>query len=129
MPAYKTQFTSFTPSLNPGDALQLWNAEQPAPGNGTTAASERVAVAPRPDPCNLAVDGSFAGAPGAFEIDIEPASTDVELGYSLGIFKITAVDANNNFHLEIPNFGDRFVRACLVSRTNPVNVSLTVRRG
>lgn len=134
MPAYKTQFTSYTPSLLPGDVLQVWNAEQPAPGNGGAAASERVSTPlSRIGPGNYSIDGFFSAAPGAFEIDVEPAVSDVEASYVLAAgssaaYKIAAVDANNNFHLDVVNFSDKFMRLCLVSRANAVNVTATIRR-
>jgi hypothetical protein len=52
MPSYSN---ALPPSaIWPGDFAQVWNGEQPAPGNGGAAASQRVAL------------GSPGGSPGGF---------------------------------------------------------------
>jgi hypothetical protein len=127
MPAYKTQ--AYITSLLPGDSLLAWNAEQPAAGVTGASTSERVALARSPQASQVAlgVDGFFAGAPGAFEIDLYVSNTtDTDAAYALA-GTITVVDANNNFH------GDflvtaKFARLAMKTRTNAVNVTATVRR-
>jgi hypothetical protein len=131
MPVYKTQ-TSYTTSLLPGDSFTSFNAEQPTPGNGGASAGERasLSIQKAAGPEAIGIDGFFSGAPGAFEIDIQGAEIDADTNYSVvtgGI--INAVDANNQFHLDLPNVIARFVRPNLKTRTNAVNLTLTIRRG
>lgn len=128
MPVYKSN--TYMTSLLPGQSLILFNAEQPAPGNaGITSGSIAFAASPSPvhDQISLAFDGSFAGAPGAFEVDVQVCDGDptVDANFqTVANGNITAVDATNNtFHFDFKGFG-RFFRALLRSRANAVNLTL-----
>lgn len=130
MPAYNTA-RSYVVSPLPGDAFQVWNAEQPAPGNGGASASQQVAIALSPGkPTAIEVDGFFSAAPGVFGIEIQAALNDVEAQYQTILNgAMTAVDANNfTFHFD-GEIVARFVRLLMRSRTNAVNVTASIRRG
>lgn len=73
----------------------------------------------------------FTGAPGAFELDIQEASADVDSGYVLPTntaYKITAVSTNNYASTDLIPFGERFARGLLLSRANAVGVVLKANR-
>lgn len=116
--------------LSPGQILQVWSAEQPTPGNGTTAASLAVVMASGPTGSPFHAHGFFSGAPGAFEIDVQVADDDVDTHYQTILNgNITTVDATNNtFHFDATLSSARFGRLLLRSRANAVNVTATIGR-
>lgn len=79
MPAYGTQVPPF--SLNAGDSITVWNAEQPA----TNANSLQVALGPTGatgTPAYISVEVIWAGAaPTGAKVDIYEADTDVTTSY------------------------------------------------
>lgn len=130
MPAYAAGSSLY--SIAPGDSIQVWNAEQPAPGNNGASASQAVALVTAQGLQNgINFTGFFSGAPGAFEIDVQGSENDVDAQYSLlpnGL--INSVDAvtGTTFVFEDPNCSKKFVRALMKTRTNAVNVTADFKR-
>jgi hypothetical protein len=119
-------------ALNSGDVITVWNAETPTPGAGNASASQQVALVikdGRPG-SPFSVDGQFSAAPGAFEVDVQVASTDSDTKYqTCSNCNITTVDSTNQtFHLDYAGTA-RFVRLLMRSRTNTVTVTATVTGG
>ena len=129
MPSYSN---ALPPSaIWPGDFAQVWNGEQPAPGNGGAAASQRVALgSPGGSPGGFSVTGFFSGAPGAFEIDVQVSDVDADAQFqTCANGNITSVDATNQtFHFDGSTVLPTFVRLLMRSRTNAVNITADVRR-
>jgi len=71
------------------------------------------------------VDGNFDGAPGAFEVDVQIAQIDVDGAYETAVV-ISTVDTKNLFHANV-NDPSNFVRAFLRTRTNAVNLAVSIR--
>lgn len=121
MPAYNQ--SPQTQGGQAGITSRVWNAETPASGAGGASASQGVAL-PRKTSSGLypfSVDIVFAGAPGAFEIDVQVADVDVDARYqTIQGGQINAVDAvNNTAHLDAPENTAKFVR--LLNRTANAN--------
>lgn len=121
-------------SLGPGEGLlgNCWNAEQPVAGNGGVSASSQFALVrvPGENGTSFSVDGFFAAAPGAFEIDVQAATNDVDTQYqTVAGGQITSVDSvNNTFHFVGNAENARFIRLLMRSRANAVNVTATAKR-
>ena len=129
MPAYNNSFPPI--GIWPGDTSQVWNAEQPAPGSGGAAASQRVALGVKEGgPGGFSVTGFFSGAPSAFEIDVQVSDVDVDSQYQTCLNgNISVVDATNQtFHYDGSTVLTTFVRLLMRSRTNAVNVTADIRR-
>jgi hypothetical protein len=124
MPAYNAGSPIF---LTSGNAVQVWNAETPTPGNGTTAASQQVSMVATNGRAGtpFSVDGKFSGAPGAFECDVQVATIDADANYqTISNGNITTVDSvSNTFHLDAVLVNARFARLLMRSRTNSVSVT------
>lgn len=122
--------TNPPPLLSISQSIVVWSAETPTPGNGTTAASQQVAVQAISGSglTPFYVDGKFSGAPGAFEVDVQVSSTDSDANYqTCSNCNITTVDATNNtFHLDAALVRTRFVRLLMRSRTNAVSITASV---
>jgi hypothetical protein len=129
MPSYSN---ALPPSaIWPGDAAQVWNAEQPAAGNGGASASQRVALGIKEGgPGGFSVTGFFSGAPGAFEIDVQVSDVDADAQFqTCANGNITSVDATNQtFHFDGSTVLASFVRLLMRSRTNAVNATADIRR-
>ena len=128
-PAYNTLSPQ---TLSPGTVIQVWNAESPTPGNGTTAASQQVEIfCSANGSCPFGVDGKFSGAPGAFEIDVQVSAVDSDTNYqTVSNGNITTVDATNNtFHFDGTLVTAKFARVLMRSRTNAVSVTATFTGG
>lgn len=129
MPAYNANPALY--AIAPGDAIQVWNAEQPAAGAGGPSASQQIAatyaqgLAP-----GISFEGFFSGAPGSFEIDVQASNVDSDAQYqTLPNGAISSVDAVNQTFLyvdAISNF--KFYRALMRSRGNAVNVTANFKR-
>jgi hypothetical protein len=129
------------PPYNAGNSVDLsanspvivWKGETPTPGNGTTAASQQVALYARPGASGtpFSVDGKFSGAPGAFEIDVQVAATDSDTNYqTIANGNVTTVDSTNNtFHLDAVLVNAKFARLLMRSRTNSVTITATLTAG
>jgi hypothetical protein len=129
MPAYNNTIPPV--GIWPGDFAQVWNAEQPAAGAGGVSASQRVALGVQGGaPNGFSVTGFFAGAPGAFEIDVQVSDVDVDAQYhTCANGNITSVDATNQtFHFDGSNVIATFVRLLMRTRTNGVNCTADIRR-
>jgi len=129
MPAYSNAFPPI--GIWPGDTSQVWNAEQPAPGNGGASASQRVAIGTKDGtPAGFSVTGFFWAAPGALEIDVQVSDVDVDAQYQTCLNgNLTVVDATNNtFHYDGATVLATFVRLLMRTRTNAVNVTADIRR-
>lgn len=129
MPVYNANPALY--AIAPGDAVQVWNAEAPAPGNGGAAASQQIAAYyAQGIGTGISVKGFFSGAPGAFEIDVQASDVDADAQYqTLPNGNITTVDATNNtFLYEDVNANHKFYRALMRSRTNAVNVTANFKR-
>lgn len=130
-PVYNTQ--SPPPAVQPGDVVTVWNAETPTPGNGTTAASQQVALYIQNGKAGspFSVDGKFSGAPGAFEVDIQVAATDTDANYqTCSNCNITTVDSvNNTFHLDGTLVTAKFIRLLMRTRGNSVSITATITGG
>lgn len=120
-------------SISAGEAYLVWNAEQPAAGNGGASASQQLALTriPGEPGTEFSVDGFFSGAPGVFEIDVQVSADDVDAHYQTILNgMINSVDAvNNTFHFDAPYVASKFVRLLMRSLANAVNVTATISRG
>src|SRR5207249_4555407 len=115
----------------PGDSAQVWNAEQPAAGNGGASASQWMALGRKEGgPGGFSVSGLLSGAPGSFEIDVQVSDVDADAQFqTCANGNVTAVDAiNQTFHFDGSTVLATFVRLLMRSRTNAVNVTADVRR-
>ena len=79
MPSYSNALPPT--AIWPGDSAQVWNAEQPTPGNGGGSASTQLALGTSGTPGGFSVTGFFSGAPGAFEIDVQVSDVDADAQY------------------------------------------------
>ena len=114
-----------------GVPVTVWNAENPATGNGGASASQAVAL---PDTSYdkkrpFSVHCKFAAAPGNFEDDIQVADVDADANYqTIAGGAIAVVDAVNfTYRMEVPQNLARFVR--VLTRTqnaNAVNKTVTI---
>ncbi len=129
MPNYNTLAAIPIPAIYPGDQFLLFNAEQPT----APQASQQVCLANAPNATSLpgvAVEISFSAAPGAFNVQVQEADTDIDAAYitipTTGT--ITAVSATNFARVEFPTLKAKFLRILLSSRTNAVNLTAKVTR-
>ena len=124
--------TNAPQDLSPGVVINVWNAETPTPGTGTTAASQQVALfCSANGTCPFGVDGKFSGAPGAFEVDVQVAATDSDTNYQTVVNgNITTVDSTNNtFHFDGTLVAGKYGRLLLRTRTNSVSITATFTGG
>src|SRR5262249_17113522 len=132
MPAFSTSTAQNIPCLQRGGVITLFNAEQPAAGATSASASIVVGLTHGPgEQANtpFSVDGVFSGAPQAFEVDVMVAEaiTPFINFQTVAGGNITTVDATNNtFHLDVPNVTAKFMLAMIRTRTNAVNLTMTV---
>lgn len=118
-------------SIAPGDAVTVWNAEQPAIGAGGVSASLQVALASRDGHSpGFGVNGFFSAAPGAFEIDVQVSDHDVDAQYqTVANGNITTVDSTNqSFHFDGSLVTARFARLLMRLRGNAVNVTADITK-
>jgi hypothetical protein len=122
-----------TPDVGYAISVPGITTETPTPGNGGASASQQFALMSEigKNGTPFSVDGKFAGAPGAFEIDVQVASIDLDSYYqTIQNGNMTSVDATNNtFHLDGTLVNARFVRLLLRSRTNTVALYATISAG
>jgi hypothetical protein len=128
MPAYNA---ASPPAIGPGESVVVWSAETPTPGNGTTAASQQVRLSEgiRPGtPCSI--DGRFSADPGAFEIDVQAASSDNDADYQTVVNgNLTTRDNTNfTFRFDGSTVVARYLRLLMRSRTNNVSVTARISR-
>jgi hypothetical protein len=115
-------------AVQPGQVVTLWSAETPTPGNGTTAASQQVALTLPVGQGGFAIDGKFSGAPGTFEVDVQVAAVDADTNYqTVSNGNVTSVDSTNNtFHFDGTLVKAKFVRLLMRTRTNSVSITATI---
>lgn len=75
----------------------------------------------------FSVEASFAGAPGAFEIDVQGADTD-DPAFYVSIGTINAVSATNVGRFSQAGVPVKYVRVFLVSLTNAVVLTAKLTR-
>lgn len=130
MPVYST--VNAVTALSNGAGIEVWNAETPTPGNGTTAASQQLSIPDTPNGglAGISIDGKFSGAPGVFEVDVQVAAIDSDTSYqTVANGNMTTVDATNNtFHMDLQT-ASSFIRLLMRSRTNSVTISAYVSLG
>lgn len=117
-------------ALYPGDKQAVFNIEQPVAG--TASISVALAVRPAGGPNTVSVEGSWSGAPGNFEVDLQTADTDADGMYQIegsGITQAsTTVNATaNTFRAEFINVTANFARLLLKTRANAVNLTASIR--
>lgn len=116
----------------PGDSEVLWSAETVAAGAGGVSASRQIALVRRHGEAGtpFEVSGFFASAPGAFEIDVQVSTDDIDTHYqTVANGNITSVDATNQtFHFDGSTVSGRFLRLLMRTLTNAVACTATVRR-
>jgi len=84
-------------------------------------------IAGRAYPFGAAIQASFSGAPGVFEIDVEAAEDDKDENY-VSITTIVAVNASNVGRASIGFTYPKFVRVRVVSLTNDVLTTVLITR-
>ncbi len=71
-----------------------------------------------------AIELSFSGAPGTFEIDVEFSESDIGNSYVASATTITAANANNFARWDMPAaFFPKFIRLFAKTWPNPVTIS------
>jgi len=120
MPGYQT--TGSITALYQGDSIMFWNGENPAVGSSSLQAALGPAIGTTGQSGSVQI--VFAGAPGAFEIDVQTSDTDVASDY-VSKTQITTVDSNNVARAEISPLVAKFWRLSLVSLTNAVAITAT----
>lgn len=121
-----TVYSGVVNYLAKGDIGVCFQAETP----GAPQASIEFALIEKPGEGikTISVEGSFNGAPGAFEIDVQESNTDADVNYQVvGGGQITAVTANNTFRADLQLSG-KFVRLNILSRTNAVGLLAKITR-
>lgn len=132
MPAYNTQNPPF--SVAPGDGPltpALINSGDAIYGHAPFAGQQFVLTGERPSPTTrLRFRGTFSGAPGAFEVDIQEADADSANNYvSVAGASATAVDANEQFYIDVIDGAvGPFFRPYVKSLANNVTLTMTVVR-
>ena len=130
MPAYNAQNPPY--AVSPGDlALQLINSGDVLYQAAPFAGQQFVLSGERPQTgARLRFRGTFSGAPGAFEVDIQEADADSANNYqNVNGASATAVDANNQFYIDIiDGLVGPFVRPYVKSLANNVTLTMTVVR-
>jgi hypothetical protein len=131
MPVYNA--TTPAPVAVTGQPINVWTNETPTPGNGTTAASQQLALSNTGQKSGtpFSVDIKFSGAPGVSEVDVQVAAQDSDTNYqTCSNCNITTFDATNNTaHLDAVLVNAKFVRLLMRSRTNSVSVTAIVTGG
>lgn len=79
-------------------------------------------------PFQFAIELTFSGAPGTFEVDIQGSETDTDASYCLLGTAITAVNSSNVARFEGVNFYPRFVRVFVKTLGNDVNTTAVITR-
>ena len=112
-----------------GGSMSSIAAEQPAAPQQSIAVALADADAHNND--NLSLEIFFTGAPGAFEVDLMEADTNIAIDYQIGsggVAKLTVVSANNTGRIDATNIVAKFVTCNLASRTNAVGIIAKLSR-
>jgi hypothetical protein len=110
--------------IRPGDRVLSFNAETPTPPQAGQAFSI-CQLGPGTQPKGLNLEIAFSTDPGAFQVDLQEADTDVDGAY-ITLQSITAVNASFYGRIDNAPFTAQFVRAKLVSRTNAVSLTAKI---
>lgn len=118
--------------INANDQVLLFNADRPGPGTPNKASIAvllaRGQQAQGGFPFQFAVELSFSGAPGTFEVDIQGSETDTDASYILLGTAITTVNSSNYARFDGVSFYPRFVRAFVKTLGNDVTVTAVITR-
>jgi len=118
--------------LNANGQVLLFNNDRPGAGTPNKASIavllSRGQQAQGGFPFQFAVELSFNGAPGTFEVDIQGSETDTDGSYCLLGTAITAVNSSNYARFEGVSFYPRFVRAFVKTLGNDVTVTAIITR-
>src|SRR5260221_265046 len=102
--------------LNANTQKFLWNTETAVQGQASIAFQlERQKSAAYP--FGVSYELLFSGTPGAFQLEIQHADSDVEENYVMMVTQ-SSVNTNNAARIELPSMYAKFVRGRLVSLTN-----------
>jgi hypothetical protein len=113
--------------LRDNQQVYLWQNEAVAAGV-LSVAFELARVSHSFYPWGLSCEVAFAGAPGAFEIDIMAANNDSAANF-ISIGTITTVNNANVARWDMPtNIWPKYIAGFVKTLTNAVNVSLQVTR-
>lgn len=121
MPAYAAGNAT---QLSPGDQVAVFNAEAIAAGTASQAVSAQRAGS---TPYGESWEIIFSAAPGAFQVDIQHADTDVDAAY-VTVNSVSAVNTNQAARVELPACWAKFSRCKVVTLTNVVNTTARVTR-
>ncbi len=125
MPAYPG--SALAALINTNTQKVLFDNEAVAAGTASVAFMlERQKSASYP--LGFAVEVSFSGAPGTFEVDVQGAETDKASNYVQLGTGLTAVNANNVARFEGNAFYPKFVRVLVKTLTNAVNTTAILTR-
>lgn len=113
--------------LNTNTQAYLWKAETLVGLPVASVAFQLSRIKSASYPFGVSYELRFSGAPGAFQLDIQDADTDVEENY-VTIYTQSSVNSNNAARIELPNLWTKFVRGRLVTLTNAVAITLKVTR-
>jgi hypothetical protein len=125
MPNYGSPYS--TTLLYENQQKFFWNQETVATGN-LSIAFEIYRVSRSHYPWGLSVEVTFSGAPGAFEVDIMGANSDLLANY-VQLGNITTANATNVGRWDMPtNMWPKFIAAYLKTLTNAVSITCAVTR-
>ncbi|HYR42157.1 MAG TPA: hypothetical protein VER98_03970 [Terriglobia bacterium] len=118
--------------LNANGQVLLFNADRPGAGSPNKASIAVLLARGQQSqagfPFHFAVELSFSGSPGTFEVDIQGSETDTDASYCLLGTAITTVNSSNYARFEGVNLYPRFVRAFVKTLGNDVNVTAIATR-
>lgn len=134
--------------IGPGDSIYLFGlqsaadksipisdanvvGETPTPPQASIAAGMPPTASFQPAQPAISVEIRFAGAPGAFNVQIQEADTDADAFYitpSNAAYTMTVVNAQNIARADLTTGAGKFIRILLSSRTNPVAMTAKVTR-
>jgi hypothetical protein len=126
MPSYPG--TGQATLLNCNTQKFFWSKER-IPVGGTSVAFELHRVRGNFYPWGAAIEVSFTGSPGAFEVDIQGAETDQDSNYvNLSNAVISVVNGNYVGRYDLMNVYPKFVRLRINALTNDVNITAKITR-
>lgn len=126
MPAYPG--TGKATLLDYNKQAYFWQAESPVAGTASVA-YQLQRVQGNSYPWGCAVEVTFSGAPGTFEVDVQAAETDTDASY-ISVATITAVNASNVGRADLTPaiFFGKFVRLFHKTFPNAVTTTALVTR-
>lgn len=116
--------------VNEGSQVSLFSNDRPGAGSPNKASPafqlERLKSAFYP--WGFAMEFTFSGAPGTFEIDVQGAEVDKDANYNTIGTAVTAVNSNNVARFESTTLFPKFVRAFVKTLGNDVQISGVLTR-